>query len=87
MAAKKVKVQVEFDPADLDGEVKIYIAELEKQIRSLQNKLSRRDTKIEDLQRGCNLKRIVRQKVVEQAEALVETLTDHDWVEVDRLHF
>lgn len=56
---------------------------LEKKIRTLEQKLARREKRIVDLEEGMDLTKDRRKHVRELATALFNALGEADWIDVD----
>jgi len=64
----------------------VQIKELEKQVKSLQKKLARRDGDIASMRGGMDVTRERRNTIREMAMSLVTALDEARWADVDEVH-
>jgi len=77
-----VKVPIEMISPDA-AEI---INQLQKKIRSLENKLKRRDARIAALESGMDLTKERRDEIRQLATKLVNALKASEWVEIDEYY-
>ena len=78
-----MSVKIELDKSQLDEVVQATISSLEKQVRSLETKVLRRDEKIRKLEGGMDLTKEVRETIRSMADNLVLELDAAGWSKVD----
>lgn len=76
-------MKIELSKDQIDAVTEAKIEALEKQVRSLENKLKNRDKTIKNLQAGADFTKERREKVMELANHLVETLEWSGWTEAE----
>ena len=82
----KNKVMVELPDNMIEEASLVAVSQLQKKVKTLEQKLQRRDEKIRKLQGGMDISKERRQKLKELAEYIVEELNDAGWYEIDKYY-
>ena len=79
-------MKIELDNKQIDEVTRKTIESMEKEIKSLTNKLDKRDSTIIKLRGGMDISAKRRQKIRELVASLVVELEEAQWVDIDKYY-